>query len=154
MPSPHVAIVQLASQVGDRAHVVALFAERIVYSAVAARRHRAIDVAGRRFPAGVALLACEHVERAVSADRSVQLASQVADWPAVSHCSPAVTIPLPHAVTVQFESQPSPLTRLPSSQASDPVTHAVAAGRSTVQLESQPSPLIVLPSSQPRRARR
>ena len=37
-----------------------------------------------------------------------------------SHCSPAVTMPLPHPVGVQFESQPSPSMRLPSSQLSPP----------------------------------
>src|SRR3712207_7932444 len=37
-----------------------------------------------------------------------------------SHCSVPVLIPFPHAVTVQFASQPSPLVRFPSSQASPP----------------------------------
>ena len=63
-----------------------------------------------------------------------------------SQTSGGVTIPLPHAVTVQFASQPSPLTRLPSSHSSVPATtplpHAVI-----VQFASQPSPLTRLPSS-------
>ncbi len=49
---------------------------------------------------------------------AVQSASHVADSPASSHSSPAVTIPLPQPVGVQLESQPSPSTTLPSSQLS------------------------------------
>jgi hypothetical protein len=49
---------------------------------------------------------------------AVQSASHVGEAPAVSHSSLPVVMPLPQAVTVQFESQPSPLTALPSSQSS------------------------------------
>src|SRR5262245_43791411 len=54
-----------------------------------------------------------------------------------SHCSPAVTTPLPQPVVVQLESHPSPSTRLWSSQVSGasitPLPHTVAssAPRST-----------------------
>ena len=54
---------------------------------------------------------------------------------------------MPQAVSVQLASQPSPLTRLPSSQSSAPAAIPLpqAVG---VQLLSQPSPLTKLPSSQ------
>src|SRR5262249_37574128 len=77
-----------------------------------------------------------------------------------SQSSPAVTMPLPHAVTVQFESQPSPSSRLPSSHASAPTTMpsphtgAQADGSpgqlhpaSVVQDAEHPSPATRLPSS-------
>lgn len=63
-----------------------------------------------------------------------------------SHCSPDVTIPLPHDVGVQLASQPSPLFGLASSHISAPATMPLPQ-LVNVQFESQPSPLSRLPSS-------
>src|SRR5689334_19524161 len=57
-------------------------------------------------------------------------------------------MPLPQAVTVQLESQPSPSSRSPSSQASLPV-RTLLPQAVAVQLLSQPSPFTVLASSHP-----
>ena len=55
--------------------------------------------------------------------------------------------PLPQAVTVQLESQPSPLDEVAVVAALARRSRCRCRTRSAVQFESQPSPLTVLPSS-------
>src|SRR5262249_37394245 len=62
------------------------------------------------------------------------------------HSSVPVLMPLPHAVSLQLLSQPSPLVELPSSHSS-PGSWMPLPQPLIVQLLSQPSPLTVLPSS-------
>jgi len=76
-------------------------------------------------PAGAARCSCcanrvvvaVHCSGAVENLQSFGQLSQLNVLPS-SQSSPAVTIPLPQRVTVQFASQPSPEMRLPSSHSS------------------------------------
>ena len=83
--------------------------------------------------------------------RSVQLALQVKDSPASSHCSSGSRTPLPQpSPDRQSELQPSPLTRLPSSQNSPTEMSLMPLPHVSLDLQSelQPSVLTLLPSSQ------
>src|SRR5262249_20720565 len=63
-----------------------------------------------------------------------------------SHCSPAVTTPLPQPVSVQLLSQPSPLVWLPSSHASPASVTPLPQLISSAPMSTRPPPTRGAPS--------